>query len=188
MQLDLPSSRIRSWRPGDEESLVREADNRNIWRTVRDRFPHPYTRAHADAWIVRATSDLPETHFAIDVAGEAVGGIGLDLQEDVARYSAELGYWLGEAYWGRGIMTAAVSRFTEYAFRTFELCRIYALVFETNPASFRVLERAGYALEGRLRRAVYKDGRILDQYLYAVSQDARLPHPPSCGGMDIAPS
>lgn len=188
MELDFSAGRIRSWRPGDEESLVREADNRNIWLTVRDRFPHPYTRAHADAWIARATSDRPETHFAIDLGGEAVGGIGLELQEDVARYSAELGYWLGETYWGRGIMTAAVSRFTEYAFHTFDLCRVYALVFETNPASRRVLERAGYTLEGRLRRAVYKNGRFLDQYLYAVSRETPLLHPPSCGGMDIAPS
>jgi ribosomal-protein-alanine N-acetyltransferase len=188
MELDFSAGRIRSWRPGDEASLVRDADNRNIWLTVRDRFPHPYTPAHADAWIARVTSDRPETHFAIDLGGQAVGGIGLDLQEDVARYSAELGYWLGEAYWGRGIMTAAVARFTEYAFRSFELCRIYAMVFETNPASCRVLERAGYTLEGRFRHAVYKDGRILDQYVYAVSQESPSLHLPSCGGMDIASS
>jgi RimJ/RimL family protein N-acetyltransferase len=187
MEFAFPAGLIRSWRPGDEDSLAREADNRNIWRTLRDRFPHPYTRAHAEAWIERATSSQPETHFAIDLGSGAVGGIGLELQEDVARYSAELGYWLGEAYWGRGIATAAVSRFTEYAFDTFDLCRIYALVFETNPASRRVLERAGYTLEGRLRRAVYKDGRIFDQFLYAVSHEPRSLHPPSCGGMDIAP-
>ena len=188
MQLDVPGCRIRSWRVGDEPAIVRHADNRKIWLNVRDRFPYPYTRAHAEAWIARAISDVPETHFAIDLGARAVGGIGLELQEDVSRYSAELGYWLGETHWGRGIMTAAVSRFTEYAFRAFDLCRIYALVFETNPASRRVLDRAGYALEGRLRRAVYKDGRILDQFLYAVSHEARPLHPPSCGGMDIAPS
>jgi RimJ/RimL family protein N-acetyltransferase len=188
MHLDFAGGLIRSWGPGDEDSLVREADNRNIWRTVRDRFPHPYTRAHAEAWIDRVTSDRPETHFAIDLGAGAVGGIGLELQEDVSRYSAELGYWLGEAHWGRGIMTAAVSRFTEYAFDAFDLCRIYAQVFETNPASQRVLERAGYALEGRLRRAAYKDGRILDEFLYAVSHPPRLPHLPPCEGTDIAPS
>jgi len=188
MELEFAAGLIRSWRPEDADSLVREADNRNIWLTVRDRFPYPYTRAHAEAWIARAISDVPETHFAIDLGARAVGGIGLELQEDVSRYSAELGYWLGETHWGRGIMTAAVSRFTEYAFRAFDLCRIYALVFETNPASRRVLDRAGYALEGRLRRAVYKDGRILDQFLYAVSHEARPLHSPSCGGMDIAPS
>jgi ribosomal-protein-alanine N-acetyltransferase len=188
MHLPIPGGLIRSWQPGDADGLAREADNRNIWLTVRDRFPHPYTRAHAEAWIDRATSDRPETHFAIDLGAGAVGGIGLELQEDVSRYSAELGYWLGEAHWGRGVMTAAVSRFTEYAFESFDLCRIYALVFETNPASQRVLERAGYALEGRLRRAAYKDGRILDQFLYAVSHPPRLRHPPSCEGMDIAPS
>jgi RimJ/RimL family protein N-acetyltransferase len=188
MQLDFPGGLIRSWRPADAESLAREADNRNIWRTVRDRFPHPYTRADAEAWIDRATSGRPETQFAIDLGTGAVGGIGLELQEDVSRYSAELGYWLGEQYWGRGIMTAAVSRFTGYAFDTFDICRIYAMVFETNPASQRVLERAGYVLEGRLRHAAYKDGRILDQFLYAVSHPPPMSRLPSCQGMDIAPS
>jgi RimJ/RimL family protein N-acetyltransferase len=188
MHLPFPGGLIRSWQPGDADNLAREADNRNIWLTVRDRFPHPYTRAHAEAWIDLASSDRPETHFAIDLGAGAVGEIGLELQEDVSRYSAELGYWLGEAHWGRGIMTAAVSRFTEYAFETFDVCRIYALVFETNPASQRVLQRAGYALEGQLRRAAYKDGRILDQFLYAVSHPPRLPHLPTCEGMDIAPS
>ena len=94
----------------------------------------------------------PETQFAIEVEGEAVGGVGLFLQADVERYSAEIGYWLGEALWGRGLATAVVRGFTDYAFDAFDLCRIYANVFEWNPGSCRVLEKAGYVLEGRLRR------------------------------------
>ena len=171
MELELPGCRIRSWRPGDEPSLSRHADNRRLWRNVRDHFPHPYTVADAEAWVAAARGARPETQFAIEVDGEAAGGIGLFLQEDVSRYSAELGYWLGEAYWGRGVMTGAVRGFTEYAFRTFDLCRIYAVVFEWNPASRRVLEKAGYALEGRMHRAAVKEGRVLDQYLYAAVSD-----------------
>jgi [ribosomal protein S5]-alanine N-acetyltransferase len=171
MELNLPAFRIRSWRRGDEPSLARHADSEQLWRNVRDQFPHPYTLADAEAWVARASVAEPETQFAIEVDGEAAGGIGLFLQEDVARYSAELGYWLGEAHWGRGIMTAAVREFTEHAFRTFDLCRIYAIVFEWNPASRRVLEKAGYRLEGQMRRAAVKEGRVLDQFLYATVRD-----------------
>jgi len=173
MELELPGCRIRSWRAGDEPALSRHADNRKVWLNVRDRFPHPYTLADAEAWVARVTAATPETQFAIEVEGEAAGGIGLFLQEDVARYSAELGYWLGEDHWGRGLMTGVVRGFTEFAFSTFELCRIYAVVFEWNPASMRVLEKAGYALEGQHRRAAVKDGRVLDQRTYAVTRDLR---------------
>ncbi|HUF35106.1 MAG TPA: GNAT family protein [Gemmatimonadales bacterium] len=159
---------IRSWRPDDAASLARHANNRKIWLNVRDHFPHPYTLAHAETWIGREREAIPETQFALEVDGEAAGGVGVFLQQDVARRSAELGYWLGEAHWGRGIMTDVVRRFTAQAFETYDLLRIYALVFEWNPGSCRVLERAGFVLEGRLRQAVVKDGRVLDQFLYAA--------------------
>ena len=171
MELALPGCRIRSWRAGDEPALVRHANSRRLWLNVRDHFPHPYTLADAAEWVARAAAVEPESQFAIEIDGEAAGGIGLFLQEDVARYSAELGYWLGEAHWGRGVMTDAVRGFTEYAFGAFELCRIYAVVFEWNPASRRVLEKAGYALEGRMRRAAVKDGQVIDQFLYATVRD-----------------
>jgi ribosomal-protein-alanine N-acetyltransferase len=171
MLLDLPGGRIRSWHAGDAPSLARHANSRNIWLNVRDRFPHPYTREAAALWVERATAMEPETQFAIEVDGEAAGGIGLFLQEDVSRFSAELGYWLGEAFWGRGIMTAAVRRFTDFAFDTFDLNRIYGNVFEGNEASARVLEKAGYEFEGRHRRAAVKDGRIVDNLLYAIIRD-----------------
>jgi len=168
MELELNGCRIRSWRRGDAPALSRHADSRKIWRNVRDHFPSPYTLADADLWIERVLGGQPETQFAIEVDGEAGGGIGVFLQEDVARRSAEIGYWLGEAHWGRGIMTSAVREFTSYAFDAYSLLRIYALVFEWNPGSCRVLEKAGYALEGRLRRAVVKDGQVIDQFVYAV--------------------
>jgi RimJ/RimL family protein N-acetyltransferase len=171
MELALAGGRIREWRPDDAASLARHANSRNIWRNVRDHFPHPYTLADAETWIERVTSEHPPTQLAIEVDGEAAGGIGLFLQCDVERRSAELGYWLGEAYWGQGLMTEAVRRFTAEAFDAFGLLRIYAVVFEWNPASCRVLEKAGYVLEGRLRKAVVKDGALLDQFLYAAVRE-----------------
>ncbi len=159
---------IRSWRPGDEASLVRHANNRNVWRNLRDEFPHPYTPADAAEWIRKATGASPETAFAIAVDGAAVGGIGLRLGHDVYRRSAEIGYWLGEAYWGRGIATEAVHAMTDYGFARFDLARLWAGVFESNPASTRVLEKAGYELEARLRQSVTKDGQTMDELLYAI--------------------
>lgn len=168
MELELPGCRIRSWRREDAPALARHADNRKIWRNVRDHFPSPYTVPDADLWIERVLGGKPETQFAIEVEGEAAGGVGVFLQEDVARRSAEIGYWLGESYWGRGIMTDVVRSFTAYVFDAYDLVRVYALVFEWNTASCRVLAKAGYELEGRLRRAVFKDGQVIDQFVYAV--------------------
>ena len=171
MELALERCRIRSWRPADAASLSRYASNRNIWRNVRDHFPYPYTLDDATAWIARALEAVPETQFAIEVDGQAAGGVGVFLGEDVARRSAELGYWLGEPFWGRGITTEVVRAMTAYAFDAYDLLRISAVVYEWNPASRRVLEKAGFLLEGRLRRAVVKDGHVLDSFLYAVVRE-----------------
>jgi len=168
MELELSKSRLRPWKPGDEESLVRHANSRVIWRNLRDAFPHPYTLANAQHWIRSANPATPVTNFAIVVDGTAVGGIGLVLKDDVFRRSAEIGYWLGEEYWGRGIVTEAVRAVTDYAFATFDLCRVYAGVFEWNPASMRVLEKAGYEYECRMRKSVVKDGEIIDELIYAI--------------------
>jgi RimJ/RimL family protein N-acetyltransferase len=147
---------------------VRYANNRKIWLNLRDIFPHPYTQAEAEQWIViRESSGGPATNFAIELQGEAVGGIGCRLLDDVHHKTAEIGYWLGEPFWGRGIATVALKQTTDYAFPTFSLERLQASVFEWNLASARVLEKAGYVLEGRLRRSIFKDGRLADSLLYA---------------------
>ncbi|MBI4537507.1 MAG: GNAT family N-acetyltransferase [candidate division NC10 bacterium] len=172
IRLALPNCIIRSWQPADAGAIVRHANDRRIWLNLRDRFPHPYTPTDADRWIRDATSAPPETQFAIAVGGEAAGGIGLELRSDVCRGSAEIGYWLGAAYWGRGIATEAVRAVTAYGFSRLGLRRIFAGVFEWNPSSMRVLEKAGYSLEGRLRQAVLKDGRVLDAFLYAIVRDS----------------
>ena len=170
MELKLTRSTIREWRVGDETSLVRHANNHKIWLNVRDAFPHPYTTADAEDWIRKASSDDPMISFAIEVDGQAVGGIGLVPQTDIFRRSAEIGYWLGEAYWGRGIVSEAVSAFTEWAFANFDLCRIYAGVFEWNPSSARVLEKAGFEFEGRMKKAVIKEDRTGDELIYATTR------------------
>jgi len=162
---------IRSWRRVDQETLPLHANNRKIWINLRDQFPHPYTPADARRWIKYITAVTPETNFAIDVNGEAVGGIALVLQSDVERCSAEVGYWLSEQYWGRGIATAALTAITEYAFKHLNLTRVFAIPFAHNEASIRVLEKAGYACEGRLRRSAIKDEVVLDQLMYAKTDD-----------------
>lgn len=138
---------------------------------LRDRFPYPYTDRDARNWLECVVGHQPETNFAISVAGEAVGGIGFILQPDVARRSAEIGYWLGEKFWGRGIVTEAVIAVTDHAFANHDLCRVYAHVFEWNRASARVLEKAGYQFEGRMRKSVTKDGQTIDQLMYAVIRE-----------------
>jgi RimJ/RimL family protein N-acetyltransferase len=172
MELELKTCVIRPWRAGDEASLVAHANNYNIWRNLRDRFPHPYTMEDAREWIRFTGEESPRTNFAIVVDGEAAGGIGLILNSDI--YSAEIGYWLGEAFWGRGVATEALRALTQWAFDNFDLGRIYASVMEWNPASMRVLEKAGYQLEARLRNAVIKQNQVMDEFIYSIVRDKEL--------------
>ena len=167
MELNCGKCKVRSWHPNDVESIVRYANNRKIWLNLRDRFPYPYTEADAHPWIQSALSMRPQTNFAIDVSGKAVGGIGFELRTDVERFSAEVGYWLGEEFWGQGICTSALKAATPYAIETYHLTRMFAVPFSENLASIRVLEKAGYNREGIMLRSSFKDGRFLDQLLYA---------------------
>jgi RimJ/RimL family protein N-acetyltransferase len=171
MKIQLDSCLLREWRKSDADALVRHGDNPNVWRNLRDRFPHPFTRIDALAWIEKARADEVSSLYAIVVDGEASGGIGVHPGRDVYRRSAEIGFWLGESRWGRGIMTEAVRAVTAVAFERYDVCRVFAYVFEWNPASMRVLEKAGYVLEGRQRKSVTKDGQTIDQLLYVVIRD-----------------
>ena len=168
MELKLTHCTIRDWRLGDAESLAKHANNRNVWLTLRDRFPHPYTIEDARSFLERATSgEGPEKLFCIDIDGAAVGGIGLHPGEDVHRLTAEFGYWLGEEFWGQHIMSEVVPAFVNYCFEKFSLTRMFAAAYANNPASARVLEKSGFTREGRLRKNVIKDGKILDSLIYA---------------------
>jgi RimJ/RimL family protein N-acetyltransferase len=171
--LRIPNCQVRSWRESDAESLATHANNRRVWLNLRDAFPHPYRLDDARAFIRAALGRTQETHFAIAVNGAAVGGIGFRPHEDVERVSAEIGYWLGEPFWGRGITTEALIAVTAAALRTHGLTRVFAVPYAWNLASFRVLEKAGYVREGVMRRSAIKDGRVVDQVLYArVVDDA----------------
>jgi [ribosomal protein S5]-alanine N-acetyltransferase len=167
MQLVLKSCTIRPWRLHDAESLAKHANSRKVWLALRDLFPHPYRIQDAHEFLQRTISEQPTTKFCIEVEGVAAGGIGIRLGQDVHRHTAGLGYWLGEEFWGRGIMTEAVAAFTDFCLENFPLRRIYAEAFANNPASARVLEKAGFAFEGRLKNNVFKDGQLLDSLLSA---------------------
>jgi ribosomal-protein-alanine N-acetyltransferase len=158
---------VRDWVKKDAPSIAKYADNRNVAMWLRDGFPCPYAVSDAEAFLSAVVRQNLRTAFAIATTDEAIGGIGLEFGRDVHRFTAELGYWLGEPFWGRGIMTQAVGRLTAWAFENLEVHRIYATVFDGNAASVRVLEKAGFQCEGCLRASVFKNGRILDQFLYA---------------------
>jgi ribosomal-protein-alanine N-acetyltransferase len=175
MEIHLEKSLIRPWRAGDELSLVRHANNRNIWINLRDLFPYPYTMADARRWIAETAAQGEPHHWAVEVDGHAVGAVGLRGREDVNRISAEIGYWLGEEFWGRGIMTEVVGATTRHGFRELGFTRIFAEVFEWNAASMRVLEKNRYAREGVLRKSAIKAGQVIDQVVYAAISGAAAP-------------
>jgi RimJ/RimL family protein N-acetyltransferase len=168
LEVGVPGIVVRPWRAEDASSLAHHADNRKVWLNLRDAFPHPYRLADAEAFIDRSVASVPVTNFAIEVDGVAGGGIGFKLGTDIERIRAELGYWLGEPFWGRGIMSAVVRATSRWGAGEFGLARVFAVPFAENGASARVLAKAGFVLEGTMRRSAIKDGRVLDQLLFAL--------------------
>jgi [ribosomal protein S5]-alanine N-acetyltransferase len=163
---------FRSWLKSDLESLVENANNRNVWINMKDLFPHPFTAERGEDWLRgRIAPVAVETEFAVDVDGLAVGGISLELCEDVYRHTGLVHYWLGEKFWGLGIATRALRFIIDYAWTVLSLTRLQAAVFEWNAASARVLQKAGFAEEGRLMRAVNKDGRMGDLLLFGCLRE-----------------
>jgi len=167
MLLDLGDLRIRDWRREDLDSLLRYANNANIAANLRDQFPHPYTRRDGLDYLnyVR-TMNVPMS-FAMEFGSEAIGGVGFKIGLDIARLSMEMGYWLGEPFWGRGLATRAVTASSDWAFDNYKIVRIFAMTFAHNLASMRVLEKSGFEREGIMRRSAIKNGTIIDQILYA---------------------
>ena len=169
-QVDCGVARLRAWRPDDLDSLVANASHADVARGLRDRFPYPYTGDDGRAWLARAV-DESDRAWAIEMDGLAVGGVSLHPGSDVHRHSAELGYWIGRQFWGRGIMSTIVARFAPEALVAFRLHRLFAAVYANNPASARVLEKAGFAREGVQKSAVVKRGELLDLIVYARVRD-----------------
>ena len=168
---------IRDWQPNDASSIVKYANNKKIWLNLRDAFPHPYQFSDAEIFLSKIVRQNPRTIFAIANNKEAIGSIGLRLGEDVHRFTAEMGYWLAEPFWNKGIMSKIVIRFTEFAFEKFALNRIFAEPYKENTASVRVLEKAGFVLEGTLKASAFKNGKVLDQFLYSkIGHEIRKPY------------
>ena len=167
VELKLAGCTVRTLQVGDANSLAQHANDKRIWAQLRDRFPHPYTTADATAFIDLILRDNPLACFAIIADGQCVGGIGLERQADVHRLSAELGYWLGVNYWGRGIATEAIVAVCEWGFGTLDLKRVFAQPYADNLASCRALEKAGFTLEGTMKHSAIKEGVLRDQLMYA---------------------
>lgn len=152
----------------DLESLVQHANNFEVAKNLTDAFPHPYSEADGKAFIAMATKEDPIHIFAIEVEGKAVGGIGIHPQNDIMKKNAELGYWLGEAYWGKGIITRAIKQMVDFAFKTYDITRVYARPYGSNMASQKVLEKNGFKLEARIEKNIFKNGEFLDELIYAI--------------------
>ncbi len=157
---------LRSFAISDLDSLVQYANNEKIAMFMTDQFPHPYTAEKGKNFIEFATKDTPLHIFAIDIQGKACGGIGIHPQSDVMCKNAELGYWLGEPFWGNGIITKAISEMVEYGFKTFDITRIFARPYGTNIGSQKALEKAGFILEARFEKTICKNGEFLDELVY----------------------
>jgi len=162
---------LRPWDPADAGSLVIHANNPKIARNLRDGFPHPYTPRDAEQWLKMVTENKTDMILAIEVKGQAAGGIGLHSMKDVYRYNAELGYWLSEKYWGMGIISDAIGVMVNYAFNHTRWLRVFATIYEYNTPSMRVLEKNGFTREAIHRKTVMKEGKLLDEHLYALLKE-----------------
>lgn len=168
MELTDNQLKLRAFRDSDSKRLAELCNNKKIWDNLRDYMPFPYTEDNANDFIKYCQGENPQYTFAIEYNGEFVGTIGLVRQTDIYKLTAEIGYWIGEPYWGMGIATKAVQLITEYGFNELGLVRIYTGVFAFNKASQRVLEKVGFKLECIFEKSVYKNDRIYDEYRYGL--------------------
>ena len=179
MQIECPRCLLRPLVASDAESLARHANDADVAKNLRDRFPHPYTRADADAYIAHLATRPIQTSFGIVVGNEAIGSISLMPGDDISRRAAEVGYWIGQPFWGRGIAADALFAITQYAFTTLGLARVFAVPLASTLGSIRVLEKVGYVREGVMRRSALKGGVLMDQWMYAAYDDQGVIAPPA---------
>lgn len=159
---------LRAFVHTDLEALVKHANNYHIAKNLSNKFPFPYTIDDGIAFINLAQSHHPQEIFAIVVNGEVAGSIGVHPQQDFYCKNAELGYWIAESHWGKGIVPSAVSLMVDYAFRTFDVTRVYARTFDTNFKSQKVLLKSGFTLEAQLKQTFYKYGTVYDEMIYGL--------------------
>ncbi|MFM9986391.1 MAG: GNAT family N-acetyltransferase [Flavobacteriales bacterium] len=165
---------LRPWQTNDIDDLIRYANNPRIAANLTNAFPNPYLKENGHAFIEMAISHQPTRIFAITHEDIAIGGIGLHLQTDVYARNAELGYWLAEPFWGKGIMSEAIHQITEYGFKTFDIDRIFARPFGSNVGSQRALEKNGFVLEAHLKNTFYKNEHYEDELIYALRKKTSL--------------
>jgi RimJ/RimL family protein N-acetyltransferase len=166
VNIDAGICQLRNLMPQDAESMARYANNKNIWNNVRDYFPKPYLLQDAEAFIHEAGKQQPPNNLAIVYQNECVGVIGFYPMRDVYRLCADFGYWLGEPFWGKGIMSAAAPAMIDYIFSNFDIVRLQSSVFDFNAASMRVLEKAGFVLENIAIKGAVKNGRLIDEHRF----------------------
>ncbi|MBL7829776.1 MAG: GNAT family N-acetyltransferase [Saprospiraceae bacterium] len=162
--------KLRPWQQSDIESLVKYANNYKITSKLTNKFKYPYTRQNGEQFINMAVSMNPQQIFAIDLDGEAIGSIGIHPQDDIFCRNAELGYWLAEEFWGKGIATEAVKQIVKYGFETFDIDRIFARPFGSNVASQKLLEKSGFTLEAQFAKTIIKNGTYEDELVYGIRQ------------------
>jgi RimJ/RimL family protein N-acetyltransferase len=160
--------KLRPFKVSDSKRLAYLCNNKRIWDNLRDYIPFPYTEENAKDFIRHCQSESPQYTFAIEFNAEFIGTIGLVKQTDIYKLTAEIGYWIGEPYWGMGIATKAVRLITEYGFNELGLIRIYTGVFDFNKASQKVLKKAGFKLECVFEKSVLKNCKICDEYRYSL--------------------
>jgi len=168
MKLEVDNVRLRKYKRSDIEKLAALANNEKVSENLRDAFPHPYTVKDAELFIESCLRQEPAVTFAIEYIGDYVGSIGLLMGQDVYRRSAEIGYFIGEPYWNKGIATKAVKIITGYGFNELDIVRIHTGVFEYNIASMKVLEKCGYTKDGVFEKSIVKKGRIWDEHRYSM--------------------
>lgn len=162
---------LRPWRMDDLDSLVVYANNYKIARNLTDKFPYPYAEEDGKRFINYTLEDKTAHIFAIEIDGKACGGIGLHPRSDVECKNAELGYWLAEPFWGKGIMTKAITQIITYGFENLDINRIFARPYGSNIGSQRVLEKTGFKLEARFEKTFFKFGEYEDELIYAVRKE-----------------
>lgn len=164
---------IRQWKTEDKADLAKNLNNQNILKNLRDGLPFPYTEKDAEEYILSMLSaDKSQTFaFAITADDKVIGSIGVFRCENIHFRSAEMGYYIGEPYWGKGYATNAVVQTCKYVFENSDIIRIFAEPFAQNASSCRVLEKAGFQCEGILRRNAVKNGEVLDMKMYALIKE-----------------
>ena len=169
--------KIRKWKLTDAKDIAVALSNKKIQDNLRDGLPYPYSEQDGIDFISSMLSaNEDETFaFAITLDDKAIGSIGAFRQQNIHRQTAEMGYYIAEEYWGKGIMTDAVKQICEYVFRNSDILRIYAEPFAYNTGSCRVLEKAGFQYEGTLRNNAVKNGKVLDMKLYSLLREEQIP-------------